>query len=62
MSFQSGEILFDKYRIESLIGQGAFGEVYRVTHINLKGCAIWILIACQSPMRCVQLSSNPHVQ
>jgi eukaryotic-like serine/threonine-protein kinase len=35
MPYQSGEILLDKYRIEALIGQGAFGEVYRVTHISL---------------------------
>jgi serine/threonine protein kinase len=35
MPYQPGEILLDKYRIEALIGQGAFGEVYRVTHISL---------------------------
>ena len=35
MPYQPGEILLDKYRIEELIGQGAFGEVYRVTHLRL---------------------------
>jgi eukaryotic-like serine/threonine-protein kinase len=35
MPYQPGEIILDKYRIEALIGQGAFGEVYRVTHLGL---------------------------
>jgi formylglycine-generating enzyme required for sulfatase activity len=35
MSYQPGEIILDKYRIEALLGQGAFGEVYRVTHLRL---------------------------
>jgi hypothetical protein len=35
MPFLPGDILLDKYRIEALIGQGSFGEVYRVTHIGL---------------------------
>ena len=35
MPFQPGEILFGKYRIEALIGQGAFAEVYRATHMRL---------------------------
>jgi serine/threonine protein kinase len=34
--YQPGqEILNHKYRIERLIGQGAFGEVYLVTHLGL---------------------------
>jgi eukaryotic-like serine/threonine-protein kinase len=36
MPYQPGEILLDKYRIEALLGQGTFGEVYRVTHLGLK--------------------------
>jgi serine/threonine protein kinase len=32
--FNNGEILLDKYRIEALLGQGAFAEVYRVTHLD----------------------------
>ena len=36
MPYQPGDILLDKYRIEALIGQGAFGEVYKVTHLGLK--------------------------
>ena len=33
---QPGDILLDKYRIEALIGRGAFAEVYRVTHLALR--------------------------
>jgi len=33
--YQPGEVLLDKYRIEALIGQGAFGVVYYVTHLGL---------------------------
>jgi formylglycine-generating enzyme required for sulfatase activity/tRNA A-37 threonylcarbamoyl transferase component Bud32 len=36
MPYQPGEILLDKYRVESLLGQGAFGEVYLVMHQALK--------------------------
>ena len=36
MSYSPGDTLLDKYRIEAMIGQGAFGDVYRVMHINLK--------------------------
>ena len=35
MPYQPGDIILEKYRLEALIGQGAFGEVYRVTHISL---------------------------
>lgn len=33
--YQTGQILFRKYRIEKLIGQGSFGEVYLVIHQDL---------------------------
>jgi len=35
MPYTTGNILLDKYRIEEQIGKGAFGEVYRVTHLKL---------------------------
>ena len=35
MTYSAGTILLDKYRIEALIGQGAFGDVYRVRHATL---------------------------
>jgi serine/threonine protein kinase len=35
MTYQPGEIILHKYRIEELIGRGAFAEVYRVTHLEL---------------------------
>lgn len=35
MSYQPGDILLDKYRIEELIGRGSFAEVYCATHIDL---------------------------
>lgn len=35
MPYKYGEIIFDKYRIERLIGEGTFGEVYLVTHTKL---------------------------
>ena len=35
MTYQSGEILLEKYKIEALLGEGAFGEVYRVLHLTL---------------------------
>ena len=36
MSYKPGDIILNKYHIEELIGEGAFGEVYRVTHLGLK--------------------------
>ena len=35
MSYKLGDILLDKYRIEELIGRGAFAEVYRAKHIEM---------------------------
>ena len=35
MPYSPGDLLLNKYRIESLIGQGAFAEVYHATHLAL---------------------------
>ena len=35
MTYNLGDILLEKYRIEALLGEGAFGEVYLVTHLTL---------------------------
>ncbi len=35
MPYTPGDIIFGKYRIESLLGQGAFGDVYRCSHLGL---------------------------
>jgi eukaryotic-like serine/threonine-protein kinase len=34
-NYQPGDTLLNKYRLEALIGRGAFAEVYRVTHLTL---------------------------
>jgi len=36
MTYQPDHILLNKYRIEALIGRGAFGEVYRAAHLELQ--------------------------
>ena len=33
--YQAGEVLLNTYRIDKLIGAGAFGEVYLATHVHL---------------------------
>lgn len=35
MSYSPGDILLNKYRIEALVGRGAFAEVYRAMHLKL---------------------------
>ena len=35
MPYAPGEILLEKYRIEAMLGHGAFGDVYRVRHKTL---------------------------
>jgi serine/threonine-protein kinase len=36
MPYAPGDTLLDQYKIEALIGQGSFGDVYRVTHQTLR--------------------------
>ena len=36
MPYKPDDILLNKYRVESHIGRGTFGEVYHVTHLKLK--------------------------
>ncbi len=36
MELGPGSVLEEKYRLESLIGQGSFGTVFRATHLTLK--------------------------
>jgi formylglycine-generating enzyme required for sulfatase activity len=36
MKYQAGDILLGRYRVEGWIGEGAFGQVYRATHLGLK--------------------------
>ncbi len=35
-SYQPGLVILNKYRIEKLVGAGAFGEVYLATHLKLE--------------------------
>jgi len=35
MPYAPGQIILDKYRIETLVGRGAFAEVYHATHLSL---------------------------
>ena len=35
MPYKSGDFLFGKYRIEEIIGKGAFAEMYRAVHLEL---------------------------
>jgi len=36
MPYTHGEFILNKYKVEALIGRGAFAEVYRATHVDLK--------------------------
>ena len=36
MSLQTGQILNNRYRVVSLLGQGGFGAVYRVWDLNME--------------------------
>jgi serine/threonine protein kinase len=36
MTYQTGDLILNKYRVDTLIGEGACGEVYRVTNVTDK--------------------------
>jgi len=36
MALQPGQIINNRYRIETLLGQGGFGAVYRAWDMNLE--------------------------
>ena len=41
MTLSKGTVLNNRYRIETLIGQGGFGAIYRVFDLNLeRDCAL----------------------
>ena len=43
MPYNTGDLLLGKYLVEAFVGQGSFGEVYRVIHPPLKPRAIKVL-------------------
>ncbi len=47
--FQAGQVVFGKYHIEELVGSGAFGEVYRVTHLPLNSTRALKILTRQMP-------------
>ena len=49
MSYQPGDIFLNKYHVKSLVGQGAFGEVYHVTHLRLSAPRAVKLLRRDSP-------------
>ena len=49
MSYQPGDIFLNKYHVKSLVGQGAFGEVYHVTHLRLSAPRAAKLLRRDSP-------------
>ncbi|MCU0484861.1 MAG: SUMF1/EgtB/PvdO family nonheme iron enzyme [Anaerolineales bacterium] len=46
MSYSSGDLILTHYRIEALIGRGASGEVYLVTHLELNALRA-VKVLCQ---------------
>ena len=49
MSYSPGDVLLDKYRIEALVGAGAYAEVYRVTHLGLNATRAVKLLRRDAP-------------
>jgi serine/threonine protein kinase len=45
-------ILNDKYRIDALIGEGAFAQVYRATHLELKATRVLKILRRDAPGEC----------
>ena len=44
MSYQSDDVILQKYRVEAMVGQGAFADVYRATYLESNTlCALKVL-------------------
>ncbi len=37
MTYQFGDLVLDKYKVEIILGQGAYGDLYRVSHLGFVG-------------------------
>ncbi len=62
MAFSIGSIILEKYKIEKLIGQGAFGDVYLVTHIELNAPFAIKVLQKDAPQLGSSTFSNYHVK
>jgi len=49
MQYNAGEIIGGKYRVEKLVGEGAFGEVYLATHLKLNAPRALKVLSRETP-------------
>ena len=47
--FQPNDLLFNKYRIEGPIGEGAFAQVYRARHVSLNALRALKVLRREAP-------------